>query len=247
MRSLLAKKPCGFFSSQFLAHHWISPRVSHSHPQPPESSVLQLRTLWGQSQKIFLVALTYFSSKQPLHLTSFKEGWQKEPPCLNGWWHPSGFHAETRVIHWEHRELSLLELEGNLDGIFCSDLTESKSRLYFQCTRSQEHINTTDRHEEEIVSKKKRKKERELKWRRKTLLPGKSEATGQATNIPQMELKQFKVSNYSGRDTPDSFNLLGCLDVKDQDILQIWERPSASRGHWVSFGFPLPSWLHLSA
>lgn len=36
------------------------------------------------------------------------------------------------------------------------------------------------------------------------MLPGKSEATDQATNIPQIELKQFKVSNYSGKDTPDS-------------------------------------------
>lgn len=72
------------------------------------------------------------------------------------------------------------------------------------------------------------------------MLPGKSETTGQATSIPQIELKQFKVSNYSGRDTPDSFNLPRCLDVNGQDIPQARERPHAARGHWGLFGFPSP-------
>lgn len=66
-------------------------------------------------------------------------------------------------------------------------------------------------------------------------LPGKAETTGQATNIPQTELKQFKLSNYSGRDTPDSFNLLRCRDVNDQEIVQTRARPNTARRHWLSF------------
>lgn len=70
------------------------------------------------------------------------------------------------------------------------------------------------------------------------MLPGKSEVTDQPTSIPQIEVKQFKVSNYSGRDTPDSFNLLSRLDVNGQDILQARERSHAARGHWGLLGFP---------
>lgn len=67
------------------------------------------------------------------------------------------------------------------------------------------------------------------------MLPGKSEATDQPTSIPQIEVKQFKVSNYSGRDT---FNLLSRLDVNGQDILQARESSHAARGHWGLLGFP---------
>lgn len=70
------------------------------------------------------------------------------------------------------------------------------------------------------------------------MLSGKSEATDQAISIPQIELKQVKVSNYSSRDAPDSLNLLRCLKVNGQAILQARERPHAARGHRGLFGFP---------
>ena len=37
---------------------------------------------------------------------------------------------------------------------------------------------------------------------------------------------QFKLSKYSNRETPDSCNLLRCLDVDDQDGFQVWDKPN---------------------
>lgn len=69
MRTLLAKKPCGFFSSQFLAHDSISPRVSHYHPHLYSHTFAAKNTLRAKSTDLFCdVYLLLFEATTAPHI-----------------------------------------------------------------------------------------------------------------------------------------------------------------------------------
>lgn len=61
---------------------------------------------------------------------------------------------------------------------------------------------------------------------------------------------QFKLSKYSNGETPDSCNLLRCLDVDNQDGFQVWDQPNdelKQRSLWfglVSFILLMQTWQH---